>query len=163
MFKPYGYWIPRAHDNISKPFECDHCVSLRISKENNTIFRTLPFPVECEGNIFGKPVETKRKPDICSMSTSELNKFVKQCKNIERQLKSVSDDENEEDFFNSMVNSSYYSINEFNKLKPDKLSSFGLAHVNIVSLDAHIDDLRTVLCRLKFSFDVIGISEHKLP
>ena len=37
-----------------------------------------------------------------------------------------------------------------------------MAHVNIASLDAHIDDLRTVLFRLKSSFDVIGISEHKI-
>ena len=35
-------------------------------------------------------------------------------------------------------------------------------HVNIASLDAHIDDLRMALGRLKFSFDVIGISEHKI-
>ena len=103
-----------------------------------------------------------RKPDISSMSTPDLNKFLKQCKSIKNQLKSVSDNEDEEDFFNSMVNSEYYSINDFNKIKPDKSSSFGLAHVNIASLDAHIDDLRTVLCRLKSSFDVIAISEHKI-
>ena len=35
-------------------------------------------------------------------------------------------------------------------------------HVNIASLNAHIDDLRTVLSRLKTNFDVIGISEHKI-
>ena len=63
--------------------------------------------------------------------------------------------EEEEEFFDSMIDSDYYSVNKFNKLKPDKTSSFGVAHVNIASLDAHIDDLRTVLSRLKFSFDVI--------
>ena len=47
------------------------------------------------------------------------------------------------------------------KLKPDK-SSFGLMHVNIASLDAHIDDLRTALSRLQFDFDIIGVSEHKI-
>ena len=136
-------------------------VAERISKSNNTIFQTLPFPVECEDNIFGKPIENKRKPDISSMSPSELNKFVKQCKNIQAQI-NPSEDENEEEFFNSMVNSEYYKINDLNKLKPDKTSSFGLMHVNIASLDAHIDDLRTALGRLKYSFDVIGISEHKI-
>ena len=35
-------------------------------------------------------------------------------------------------------------------------------HVSIASLDAHIDDLRTAIGRLKFSFDIIGISEHKI-
>ena len=142
-------------------FNCDHCVSERISRDNNTIFQTLPFPVECEENIFGKPTETKRKPDISSMTTSELNKFVKQCQNIKKQFNPSVDVEEEDEFFNSMIDSDYYSINKFNKLKPDK-TSFGVAHVNIASLDAHIDDLRTVLSRLKFSFDVIGISEHKI-
>ena len=34
-------------------------------------------------------------------------------------------------------------------------------YVNIASLDAHIDDFR-FLGRLKSSFDIIGISEHKI-
>ena len=92
-------------NDIHKPFECDHCVSERISKQNNSIFQTLPFPVECDDNIFGKPPEIKRKPDISSISTSQLNKFVKQCENIEKQIN--SDDENEDDFSNSMINSKY--------------------------------------------------------
>ena len=53
-------------------------------------------------------------------------------------------------------------IKKFNALKPDKQSSFSLMHVNIASLNAHIDDLRTVLSRLKHTFDIIGISEHKI-
>ena len=57
------------HSNdIHKPFTCDYCVSERISKENNSIFQTLPFSVECEDNIFGKPPEVKCKPDISSMT-----------------------------------------------------------------------------------------------
>ena len=38
-----------------KPFECDHCVAVKIAKENGKAFVELPFPVECKGNIFGKP------------------------------------------------------------------------------------------------------------
>ena len=147
-------------NDVYKPYECDHCISDRIAKKNNTIFKTLPFPVECEDNVFGKTPDLKRKPDVSSMTASQLNKFVKQCENIKSQVS--SDDVNEDEFFNSMVNSKYYNINNFNKLKPDKSSSFGLLHVNIASLDAHIDDLRSVLGRLKSSFDIIGISEHKI-
>ena len=61
-----------------------------------------------------------------------------------------------------MIYSDYYSINKFNKMKPDKTSSFGVAHVYIASLDAHTDDLRTVHSSLRFIFDVIGVSEHKI-
>ena len=114
-------------DDIYKPFECDHCVSELISKNNNSVFQSLPFPVECEENIFGKPTEIKRKPDISTMTTSELNKFVKQCQNIKKQFNPSVDIEEEDEFFNSMIDSDYYSINKFNKLKPDKTYSFGVA------------------------------------
>ena len=89
-------------NDVHKAFTCDNCISLCISKENNSVFQTLPFPVECEDNIFGKPPEVKRKSDINSMTTSELNKFVNECKNIQNRIKSVSDDENEKSFFNSI-------------------------------------------------------------
>ena len=49
----------------NKIFECDFCVSSKIAKENNSIFVRLPFPVECEGNIFGKPVEKGKLLSIC--------------------------------------------------------------------------------------------------
>ena len=145
-----------------KPFECQKCVIEKKAKANNSIFTVLPFPVECEGNPFGKPVSTP-KPDISSMNPSQLKKFVEECEKIEYQLKSNDDD----DFVNNdlsctTVNSKYYNLKQLNSLKPDKLSSFGLLHVNIASLNAHVDDLRTVLSRSKFSFDIIGISEHKI-
>ena len=71
-----------------KPFECDHCVSMKIAKENNSYFIRLGFPVECEDNIFGKP-EAKRAPDITSMSSSQLKKFIQECKSIDKQLSSL--------------------------------------------------------------------------
>ena len=53
-------------------------------------------------------------------------------------------------------------VKQFNLIKPDLQSSFGLLHVNIASLDKHIDDLRFILSKLNFNFDIIGISEHKI-
>ena len=49
-----------------------------------------------------------------------------------------------------------------NSLKLDLPSSFGLFHVNIASLNKHIDDLKFILTQLNFSFDIIGIFEHKI-
>ena len=34
--------------------------------------------------------------------------------------------------------------------------------MNIASLNLHIDDLRTLLSRLKHDIDIIGITEHKI-
>ena len=60
------------------------------------------------------------------------------------------------------INSKYYDDKQFNSLKFDVPSSFGLFHANVASLNKHIDDLRHILSRLKYKFDVIGISEHKI-
>ena len=119
----------------------------------------LPFLVECEENIFGKPPPTP-KPDVTSMSPEQLKKFVKQCEEIKNCVTKSNEEENDQLTLN--INSQYYDIKKFNKTKIDKKSSFGLFHVNIASLNAHIDDLRDLLCRLDFSFDVIGISEHRI-
>ena len=142
-----------------KPFECDHCFSERTAKDRNDFFIRLPFPIECEDNIFGKP-DPKPKPDVTSMTPNQLKKFIDQCSSIENQLRN-HEDENDE-IFSSLVNSQYYNIKKFNSIKYDKASSLSLMHVNIASLNAHIDDLKTVLSRLKTSFDIIGISDHKI-
>ena len=143
----------------NKPYECDHCISQKIAKENNSYFIRLPFPVECEGNIFGKP-ETKSTPDISSMTSAQLKKFIRECESIDKQFSSDNDDDNA--LLTSTVNSRYYNVNNFNKIKIDKSSSLGLLHVNIASLNKHFDDLHELLSRLKFDFDVIGITEHKI-
>ena len=134
-----------------KPFECDNCVSLRVSSENNSIFVKLPFPIECEDNIFGKPQITS-KPDVLSLSPNQLKKFVKQCEEISNYV--TKSNESENDQITSLVNSKYHDIKQFNKIKYDKKSSFGLFHTNIASLNAHVDDLRDLLARLPFGFDV---------
>ena len=53
-------------------------------------------------------------------------------------------------------------LNNLTLKKIDLPSSFGLFHANIASLNKHIDDLKLILTRLKYKFDVIGISEHKI-
>ena len=35
-------------------------------------------------------------------------------------------------------------------------------HANIASLNLHIDDLKLILSRLNYKFDVLGVSEHKI-
>ena len=105
----------------------------------------LPFPFECKENIFGKLPEVKRKPDISCMTTTKLNKFRNQCRNIENRIKPVYFDEDEEELF---------QYKDFNEIKLDEASFLGSMHVNIASLDAHIDDLGLIF------FDIIVISVH---
>ena len=37
-----------------------------------------------------------------------------------------------------------------------------MLHLNIASINKHIDDLRLVLSLLEYDWDIIGISEHKI-
>ena len=62
----------------------------------------------------------------------------------------------------STINSKYFNIKELNSLQPDYHSSFGMFHVNMASLNKHIDDLRLIISLLEYKFDIIGISEHKI-
>ena len=66
-----------------------------------------------------------------------------------------------EDFSCDTGASKYYTPSEFLSAKFKK-DSFSVLHINIVSLSAHIDDLRTLLSFLDYPFDIIGISETKI-
>ena len=160
MLKWSGLTDAEFSEHLNDPdkiFECDYCICLKIAKDNNSNFVRLPFPVECKDNIFGKP-EIKRKPDVTSMTGTQLNKFIRECESIDKKLSA----DNEDEVIVSTVNSKYYNLKNFNSNKVDKSSSFGLFHVNIASLNKHFDDFHELLNRLKFNFDVIGISEHKI-
>ena len=60
------------------------------------------------------------------------------------------------------INSKYHDINDFNKFNINKNSSLATLHLNIASLTKHFEDLQNFLFLLKHSFDIIGISEHKI-
>ena len=83
---------------------------MRISRENNSIFIKLPFPVECEGNIFGKPTPVP-KPDVTSLSSDQLKKFVKQCDDIKNFV--TKSNELENDQLSTTINSQYYDIKKW--------------------------------------------------
>ena len=60
------------------------------------------------------------------------------------------------------VNSKCHNINSFNKVTiKRKNSTLATFHLNITSLSKHVDDLHN-LALLNHSFDIIGISKHKI-
>ena len=97
--------------------------------------------------------------NIFSSAKNNHREFISKCSRIENFL-NISDHVDDDTL--SAVNSKYYDVDEFNALDIDVSSSFKLYHVNIASLDSHIGDLRLVLSRLNYKFDIIGISEHKI-
>ena len=70
------------------------------------------------------------------------------------------DSDNETIYHN--INSKYYDILDFNKIKTDESSTFGIMHTNLASLNLHFDDLRIILSKLKYKFDIIALTEHKI-
>ena len=95
--------------------------------------------------------------DISLLPNNETVKFVNDCDKITDTL-DIDSDSN----FPNIVNSKYYNIKEFNGIKPDSSSCFSITHVNLASLNKHIDDLHLILSLLDINFDIIAISEHKI-
>ena len=60
------------------------------------------------------------------------------------------------------TNCYYYSTEEFQKAKFKTSTSFSIFHLNIHSVQLHIEELRILLKILNFKFDIIAISETKL-
>ena len=56
----------------------------------------------------------------------------------------------------------YYDISDFKKLKINKQQDLSILHLNISSISAHIDDLKTLLNLAHHKFDIISISESRI-
>ena len=103
-------------------------------------------------------IKKKQTSDDVNILNADDTEFVTRCESIQNLINS----ENDDDVLLNHVNSNSYDVKQFNSKKVDLPSSFGLFHANIASLNLHIDDLRLILSRLNYKFDVIGISEHKI-
>ena len=73
-----------------------------------------------------------------------------------------NDDSDNDDMDINPVTCKYYSINEFIKLKPQSKKYFSIFHLNIHSIQRHIEELRILLQLINFNFDFLCISESKL-
>ena len=78
-------------------------------------------------------------------------------KDVSRQLKGKNNDD-----LSTNINCSYYSTDEFANLKLNPIKNFSIIHLNIHSIELHIEELRLTLELLNFHFDIICISESKI-
>ena len=60
------------------------------------------------------------------------------------------------------LSSDYYDISDFKKLKINKQQDLSILHLNISSISAHIDDLKTFLNHFNHKFDIICISGSRI-
>ena len=70
-------------------------------------------------------------------------------------------DEDDNDEVKS-TNCYYYSTEEYKKAKFKPPTSFSIFHLNIHSIQLHIEELRILLEMLEYKFYIIAISESKL-
>ena len=70
--------------------------------------------------------------------------------------------DNDDDVLDTYTDCKYYGIEDFQKLKVKPEKSFSIFHLNIHSVQAHIEDLRILLGMLDFDFDFICLSESKI-
>ena len=60
------------------------------------------------------------------------------------------------------INCNYYNIDEFTKANFNSSKSFSVLHLNIHSIQKHIEELRIILNLLNFKFYIIALSESKI-
>ena len=85
------------------------------------------------------------------------------CKEYLNNLNDYINTQNESDEFSSPpVDCKYYSIDDFVETKFNPGKSTSIFHINIHSIEKHIEELRSYLLLCDFKFDVLAISESKL-
>ena len=64
----------------------------------------------------------------------------------------------------NVIQSKYYDIDELQKLKiPNKENSLSLFHINSCSLNKNFEELQNLLQSTNINFDVIAITETRIP
>ena len=99
--------------------------------------------------------------DISLMPTPEqkllMDKISSQLNSYKHEI-----DDDEEDDFDQIPNCKYYSTDAFKKENFSNAHSFSILHLNVHSIERHIDEIQVFLDLLKFQFDVLCFSESKI-
>ena len=140
----------------------------------NCINDTLPFtsltdneflPLLRRGTILHEGVNSNifsPSPQI-QHHINKLNTYLNQ--NFSDPTSDVDDDSDSDSDMVSPINCNYFNYDEFADAKFDSSKSFSILHLNIHSIQKHIESLRALLLTLHsetFEFDIIAISESKI-
>ena len=129
--------------NLQEPFYCSTCVNNEIpfsNQNNNDFYATQTLGLNADTNI-----------EHLNITLNNTDK--KQIRQISNLILETDDPDNENSNF-----CKYYSVDEFSNKKFSK-NNFSIFHLNIASLQYHIEDLRILLETLEHTFDIISISE----
>ena len=112
-------------------------------------------------------IETQNGANISLTPTPSQQKIIDRLKNLIQQKDSTYDKDNNyseipENDHDQPLSCSYYSCEEFVKAKIEPHKNFSILHLNIHSIQLHVEELRILLHALNYAFDIIAISESKL-
>ena len=146
--------------NIDEPFCCQKCFEqIPFNSLNSTEFGTFSkFDV----------IETQNGSDIQLSPTPTQQIIIDKLNNlIQRQNFNQEDKDNDyssvpDNEFDQPLTCSYFSCDDFVSAKIDANKNFSILHLNIHSIQRHVEELRVLLHALDFKFNIIAISESKL-
>ena len=147
--------------NPDQHFCCQKCLeNIPFNVLNDTEFETLiKFDV----------LETQNGANIRLTPTPSQQRIIDRLKNLIQQQDNAHDHDKDNDYaelpdndFDKPLSCSYYSCEEFINAKLEAHENFSILHLNIHSIQLHIEELRILLHALDYEFDIIAISESKL-
>ena len=140
------------------PFYCISCISANIPFSNITnpeLFYINKAVINFQ-NVDNE-VFAEKSPDMVN-HINKINAFLNNSFH-------PPDDDNYDGDNISPINCNYFEPEEFCKAKFDSSNCFSILHLNIHSIQKHIETLQTLLLTLEsgnFEFDIIAVSESKL-
>ena len=172
-----------------KKIECNLClkyVHIKCNKFDESAFKHYQsrgnsnlYCITCLNEIFPFPSLSNMEFDLTmqginfsdntDLQSLELrtaqqklvNKLNTVVKNYNNNISNNTDDDDDDNDV-SPVDCSYISIEEFKLKKFNSSREFSTLHLNIHSVEAHIDELRIILKQINYDFDVICLSESKI-
>ena len=113
-------------------------------------------------------IETRNGANIKLTPTPNQQVIIDKLNNLITQTNTriIYDDDSENEFdgpeFDQPISCSYYSCDDFVKAQFESNKNFSILHMNIHSIQLHIEELRILLEAIDYKFDIIAISESKL-
>lgn len=153
----------KVHTSCNKLDKKDY-TRINTTLENDNLFTCLPCIAEAiplsnlnnkQLELISQGLDPPEEVDINHMSLDERQQ------NAIRRINELMDVQDDDDEM-SPVNCKYYSIDQFKKKKFDPQKHFSILHLNIHSLERHIDELRLALSLMDHNFDFICITETKI-
>ena len=151
-----GYDYHTTHPNA--PFTCLSCLEKYIpfsSLDNNQFNLCVRLGVNFITNEFN----INYAPRI-----RDQKLFIEVNKSMYNSIHNISNDldDDEDDDVEINMNCKYYGTDDFIKAKFKEEKTFSVIHLNIHSIERHIEEFRIILQMLDFKFDIICISESKI-